>query len=176
MSVRGLLIYFPITPLWSHLSKNRSKAFAQVQKLLSELYILAMASLPEDTPCDVVIQVLRGQEEKDVLIDVENIQLEELKKLCSGNVKIVNDADAPNGHDDTGSSASSSSLSQSDGRTSEREDSHLGTIALGGTFDHLHAGHKILLSMACWLAGRRVIVGISGEIVSCLLERIQYGC
>lgn len=34
--------------------------------------------------------------------------------------------------------------------------------ALGGTFDHLHPGHKILLSMAAWIAHEKVIVGISG--------------
>ncbi|KAG8217573.1 hypothetical protein J3R82DRAFT_5724 [Butyriboletus roseoflavus] len=35
-------------------------------------------------------------------------------------------------------------------------------VALGGTFDHLHAGHKILLSMAAWIASRKVVVGITG--------------
>ncbi|KAF9791216.1 hypothetical protein BJ322DRAFT_1104878 [Thelephora terrestris] len=36
-------------------------------------------------------------------------------------------------------------------------------VALGGTFDHLHAGHKILLSMAVWLSRRKVIVGVTDE-------------
>ena len=36
-------------------------------------------------------------------------------------------------------------------------------VALGGTFDHLHAGHKILLSMAAWIAGKKVIVGVTGR-------------
>jgi cytidyltransferase-like protein len=35
-------------------------------------------------------------------------------------------------------------------------------VALGGTFDHLHAGHKILLSMAAWIADEKVIVGVTG--------------
>ena len=35
-------------------------------------------------------------------------------------------------------------------------------FALGGTFDHLHAGHKILLSMAAWFARKKVIVGVTG--------------
>ena len=35
-------------------------------------------------------------------------------------------------------------------------------VALGGTFDHLHAGHKILLSMAASLASRKLIVGVTG--------------
>jgi pantetheine-phosphate adenylyltransferase len=36
-------------------------------------------------------------------------------------------------------------------------------VALGGTFDHLHAGHKILLSMAAWIAERKIIVGVTGK-------------
>ncbi|KAG8847921.1 hypothetical protein FRB91_011322 [Serendipita sp. 411] len=34
-------------------------------------------------------------------------------------------------------------------------------VALGGTFDHLHVGHKILLSMAAWITERKIIVGIT---------------
>jgi len=34
--------------------------------------------------------------------------------------------------------------------------------AIGGTFDHLHAGHKILLSMAAWITGQKLIIGITG--------------
>ncbi|KAG6376211.1 hypothetical protein JVT61DRAFT_2186 [Boletus reticuloceps] len=41
-------------------------------------------------------------------------------------------------------------------------------IAMGGTFDHLHAGHKILLSMTAWIATRKVIVGIT---VDALLKK-----
>lgn len=37
-------------------------------------------------------------------------------------------------------------------------------VALGGTFDHLHAGHKILLSMAAWIAKEKVIVGVTGKL------------
>lgn len=36
-------------------------------------------------------------------------------------------------------------------------------VALGGTFDHLHAGHKILLSMAAWIASAKVIVGVTDD-------------
>ncbi|GAA6014277.1 hypothetical protein JCM11491_005025 [Sporobolomyces phaffii] len=36
-------------------------------------------------------------------------------------------------------------------------------VALGGTFDHLHAGHKILLTMACSIATRKIIVGVSDD-------------
>ena len=36
------------------------------------------------------------------------------------------------------------------------------TAVLGGTFDHLHSGHKILLSMSAWLSERRVVCGVTG--------------
>jgi len=39
----------------------------------------------------------------------------------------------------------------------------LPVIALGGTFDHLHAGHKILLGMAAWIAQKKVIIGVTGR-------------
>ncbi|ORY89146.1 hypothetical protein BCR35DRAFT_262684 [Leucosporidium creatinivorum] len=35
--------------------------------------------------------------------------------------------------------------------------------ALGGTFDHLHAGHKILLTMAASVTTRKIIVGVTDE-------------
>lgn len=34
--------------------------------------------------------------------------------------------------------------------------------ALGGTFDHLHAGHKILLSMGAHITSQKLIVGVTG--------------
>lgn len=33
---------------------------------------------------------------------------------------------------------------------------------LGGTFDYLHPGHKILLSMAAWITTSKLIVGVTG--------------
>lgn len=36
------------------------------------------------------------------------------------------------------------------------------TTAVGGTFDHMHDGHKILLSMTAFAASKNVIVGVTG--------------
>jgi hypothetical protein len=36
-------------------------------------------------------------------------------------------------------------------------------VALGGTFDHLHFGHKILLSIACLIANQRLVCGVMGD-------------
>lgn len=34
-------------------------------------------------------------------------------------------------------------------------------VCLGGTFDHMHAGHKVLLSRAALLCSRRLVCGVS---------------
>lgn len=43
--------------------------------------------------------------------------------------------------------------------------------AVGGTFDHIHDGHKILLSVAAFLAEQRLIVGVTGQQ---LLEKKKF--
>jgi phosphopantetheine adenylyltransferase len=40
---------------------------------------------------------------------------------------------------------------------------------IGGTFDHLHAGHKILLSMAAYITSQKLIIGITGTVQQNLL-------
>ncbi|BGP57292.1 hypothetical protein JCM8202_002869 [Rhodotorula sphaerocarpa] len=44
-------------------------------------------------------------------------------------------------------------------------------VALGGTFDHLHSGHKILLTMAASITARKLIVGVSDDA---LLTKKKY--
>jgi len=51
---------------------------------------------------------------------------------------------------------------QAEAEAEAAPDSHA-VVAVGGTFDHLHAGHKILLSMAVWLARRKIIVGVADD-------------
>ncbi|CAG8468026.1 16392_t:CDS:2 [Acaulospora colombiana] len=36
-------------------------------------------------------------------------------------------------------------------------------VAVGGTFDHLHVGHKILLTMSAWITNKRLICGVTGD-------------
>lgn len=38
-----------------------------------------------------------------------------------------------------------------------------GTVAVGGTFDHLHDGHKILLTASSFISKNILIVGVTGE-------------
>ncbi|KAK7693749.1 hypothetical protein QCA50_003321 [Cerrena zonata] len=48
---------------------------------------------------------------------------------------------------------------------SEPVPSEFPVTALGGTFDHLHAGHKILLSMAAWITSEKLIVGMTDDVL-----------
>ncbi|GLB34701.1 putative cytidylyltransferase-like [Lyophyllum shimeji] len=49
--------------------------------------------------------------------------------------------------------------------TTHKPPPRLPVVALGGTFDHLHAGHKILLSMGAWIASEKIIVGVTDDVL-----------
>jgi pantetheine-phosphate adenylyltransferase len=72
----------------------------------------------------------------------------------------------------------------SDHNTSQEVDSPAPpVVALGGTFDHLHAAHKLLLHLALFLATRKLIVGVmssdqlasksNAQLVESLEERVR---
>ncbi|KAG0763016.1 hypothetical protein G6F29_006735 [Rhizopus arrhizus] len=44
-------------------------------------------------------------------------------------------------------------------------------VAVGGTFDHLHAGHKILLTMTALLSEKSMVVGVTDD---CMLIKKQH--
>ena len=48
------------------------------------------------------------------------------------------------------------------------------TVVLGGTFDYLHSGHKILLSMAAWFCSKRLTVGVSGTHLLSIQKLISF--
>lgn len=133
-----LLILLPATSLWKTLLQNRAGSFEAVQNFLSRIYVLAQAKLgSEDAGVDVVIEALRGDTAEP--LDLPKTTLE---------------------YEDRESHTSNGGLQSAGGGSGQ--DEPMGTVALGGTFDHLHSGHKILLTMACWLAQRRTIVGVTG--------------
>lgn len=42
------------------------------------------------------------------------------------------------------------------------KESQFGIVAVAGTFDHLHAGHKLLLTLAGWVTREKLIIGVTG--------------
>ncbi|CDZ97084.1 Predicted nucleotidyltransferase [Phaffia rhodozyma] len=61
------------------------------------------------------------------------------------------------------SSLSLSATPESQSTTSTDCSTTFPVVALGGSFDHLHAGHKILLTMAALITSRKLIVGVSDD-------------
>ncbi len=96
------------------------------------------------------------------------------QRLYTAGTKVLTDANLPQSltalWQQLGVSASAleSSVSQHDLSDSVGQDDGKGltcypVVALGGTFDHLHVGHKILLTMASLLADREIIVGVTDD-------------
>jgi cytidyltransferase-like protein len=44
-------------------------------------------------------------------------------------------------------------------------------VCLGGTFDHMHPGHKLLLTQSALLAYKRLLIGVTSD---CLLKKKAY--
>lgn len=58
---------------------------------------------------------------------------------------------------------SSTSLDRNSRDDPDGNDAPFPVVALGGTFDHLHAAHKLLLHLALLVAGRKLIVGLMAD-------------
>ena len=110
--------------------------FAELQHYISALYQAASVALAERNelllPVEVVIEDLRRRGR-----DVEAFNRSGYAHTLEG------------GEPD-------------DAEASGEPGNRFSTVAMGGTFDHLHAGHRVLLTMAAWVAERRVIAGITG--------------
>lgn len=67
-------------------------------------------------------------------------------------------------------------------KESMRDENIYSVSALGGTFDHLHDGHKILLSIAAFLTSHRLIIGVTDQELlqnkkfKELLQPFEYRC
>lgn len=166
---RRMLIHIPSTDLWRSLLRRRQASFDTVQTFLSELYVLASSALDEDVGVDVVLGVLREDDDAanrntdDISPAIRYIHPSHRRDV-DDNAKVDGkpDEDAPAGSLGRLGKPETPVVSQEQQEEAEEQQQQLGTVALGGTFDHLHPGHQILLTMACWLATRRVIVGITG--------------
>jgi pantetheine-phosphate adenylyltransferase len=77
----------------------------------------------------------------------------------------------------------STSTSLEDSTNTSRESVGYATTALGGTFDHLHAAHKLLLHLSLFLTTHKLIVGVmtpfllksksNAQLLQTLDERIR---
>ena len=83
--------------------------------------------------------------------DVERIN-ESRRKLNMSELKFCSDLVLP---------AASREEEEEKEKMKKDEQNTYANVCLGGTFDRLHAGHKILLTKACLVATQRVVVGVT---------------
>lgn len=140
---------FPFLPTASASSSSSSSSstapppfpWTALQRLLAQCYAAATSVfIAQDrplTPVDVVLSAVREL----AICPPDGAKVERVRIDDAGKAPLAR-AD-----DDKGD----------EGRKSEYD-----VVALGGTFDHLHAGHKALLTMGAVLARERLIVGVTG--------------
>lgn len=176
---KGRLNIVVASPLFDDVQQGKSPkaSFEQVQAFLKWCYAMSWGPAVEADQLLFDVDVL--------LMGSQNAQAKLSQLQKPDELFIVNEKDfkppfdignatkleiGSDGESDIDASASS------DGPSSFQQHE---AIALGGTFDHLHVGHKILLSMGCLLATRRIVVGVTGESMLAkkrhaeLLESIQ---
>ncbi|ORY84275.1 hypothetical protein BCR37DRAFT_378269 [Protomyces lactucae-debilis] len=137
------------------LQGNQRRAyFIPVQKLISQLYLEAarLAELAgKELDTIVILQGYCGYaiEKEDCWTSVAAADAETLSNLpgLTAETKLYTPV------------TSSSEAMQPD----QSEPQSFECVAVGGTFDHLHDGHKILLSMTAWLATVKVICGVTDD-------------
>ncbi|KAL0574333.1 hypothetical protein V5O48_007615 [Marasmius crinis-equi] len=143
---------------------NNIEHFAGVQRLLTYVYVQAAK---EDRPLLEIDVILRGlDEELKLELDENKESIVDAVYRISGDTIVVplpvELLELPQIFIDPGEDERSSALSSTPSATEPPTSTSTFTVtALGGTFDHLHSGHKILLSMSAFVTSRRIIVGVT---------------
>ncbi|ESK89842.1 pantetheine-phosphate adenylyltransferase [Moniliophthora roreri MCA 2997] len=144
---------------------NHSQSFDQVQRLLTFVYVQATKVSQELNKILLNIDVLLKGLDNDYQflkdfdtlfrITEEHIDIPIPSRVLSLPQTYINRSE-----DD---SVSSEPHTHPDELSPSNVDtpSTYPVVALGGTFDHLHPGHKILLSMALFITSRKIIVGVT---------------
>lgn len=110
---------------------------------------------------EVTLEALSGYKPIHVSSDVKHVTID-------GAIVLDYGQKVPAKFSKTGSSSIDNSYSTSNSTSAKDK---YETVACGGTFDHLHDGHKILLSLALFLASSKVIIGVTGPK---LLEKKKF--
>jgi elongator complex protein 2 len=170
----GRLTIAAISPLFNGVKDGDSPrlSFEQAERFLKWCYSIAWSVAIKEKKLLFEVDVLlvgsdRGEEM------VENV------KAAGGEVLVGNElsclSDGSSGGDtltqwevppDAAIHCTLLNHSQRPSHTTKASGSYLPqykVIALGGTFDHLHVGHKILLSMAALCATSKIIVGVTDD-------------
>ncbi|KAI9599894.1 hypothetical protein KEM48_000001 [Puccinia striiformis f. sp. tritici PST-130] len=93
------------------------------------------------------ISILKGKNPIEIYVQVEELKTKRNELVIQVEVSIK----------------AFSRLDRNHSMFSMNQDERFRTLALGGTFDHLHSGHKILLTIASWITTHRLIIGITDD-------------
>ncbi|KAG0378718.1 hypothetical protein BGX24_003005 [Mortierella sp. AD032] len=157
-------------------------SFHSVQKVLSALYVSftkqAVALGRPLAELDIVIRescgydVGAGGESEDIPFNVflglplvlKELEILNQKRLQNGSKPLaIRTLDEAKAHATGESHISLVQAIDSALPYTNVQEGQFGDVALGGTFDHLHAGHKILLSMTAWISSHRVVCGVTDD-------------
>lgn len=92
------------------------------------------------------------------ILNKYDIQFGTIEKIINSSLEI----DSSNKCDNNNTQVSTIDQHSRDSDRSVDQDRYEVT-AVGGTFDHIHDGHKILLTMAAFLTSKRLIIGLTDE-------------
>ncbi|CEH17802.1 RNA polymerase II elongator complex, subunit ELP2, WD repeat superfamily [Ceraceosorus bombacis] len=192
---KGRLIILLNSPSFEGLAEGRpiKASFEKVESLLKGVYALAWAVAVQKERLDAQIDVLFAED-----VQVQRSSRMALSLCQTETLHVLDDRPAPQ-RDDLSLDLSldfaehieriPAPAQQGDEEKGEQCGEALRTfpqyrnVAMGGTFDHLHVGHKILLSIAALLSRDRLIVGITGdsmlskkanaELLEDIVERVE---
>ncbi|PWN40608.1 WD40 repeat-like protein [Ceraceosorus guamensis] len=190
-SQKGRLIILLNSPSFEGLAQGRpiKASFEKVESLLKGVYALAWAVAVQKERLDAQIDVLFAED-----VQVRRSRRMALSLCQTETLHVLDDRPAPQRDDLSLDFAEHmeripAPARQGDQEKGEQSGEALHTfpqyrnVAMGGTFDHLHVGHKILLSIAALLSRDRLIVGITGdsmlskkanaELLEDIVERVE---
>ncbi|KAI9638354.1 uncharacterized protein MKK02DRAFT_42741 [Dioszegia hungarica] len=178
----ALFVYFSTPPgvsekhdqLYDVLSQNPRANFDVLQSFLAQVYATLAAGQWESGKVDVSVDVgfagvVAGQEkriseESELVLYLDDY---EPAGILASTPNSIQRYSLPSPSFPS-SSSSTSTFAPSPPSPGPR------VVALGGTFDHLHAAHKLLLQLAHFLSTRKLIVGVMSDSLLSSKDHSEY--
>ncbi|EMR09357.1 hypothetical protein PNEG_02308 [Pneumocystis murina B123] len=150
-------------------AKNKTRFFNLIHELLNTIYIISENSKKRYNKADLEVNIVFNEwcgyelfsEEKNwdkiYIIKEDKCLIEAISFEMKSYVLILSD-------EDINSFIIKKKKFERYVKTQIEEESlSYKYVAVGGTFDHLHAGHKILLTMSAWISEENVACGVSDK-------------
>ncbi|KAK7054695.1 hypothetical protein VNI00_003158 [Paramarasmius palmivorus] len=158
-----ILLCSPLFNSGSPGSINHAQSFHDVQRLLTFVYVQATKVSQELNRILLNIDVLlRGLDDDYQFL--HELDFDTLFRITGDHIEAPIPSrilSLPQTHIDRAEDPSAQPQDPSPSSSAPNIPSTYPVVAVGGTFDHLHPGHKILLSMTLFITSRKVIVGVT---------------